>query len=126
MNRHQQPENHISTAERKQKLLQEGAAFRAAMMNSRNIVRTSLHSCSLLGNLFRGFSSLASPAFSKLGNLHTAKLPPTLLPLLLSSASWIARRGTRKTLIVSSAALAGIGAAVYLSSRNSKGTKDSA
>lgn len=124
MNRHQQPENHLSTAERKQELLQEGAAFRAAMMNSRNIVSTSLHSRSLLGNLFGGFSGLASSVFSKPGNLNTANLP-ALLPLLLSSASWIARRGTRKPLLVGSAALAGIGAAVYLSSRNSKATKDS-
>ncbi len=124
MNRHQQPENHLSVDEHKQKLRQKGAAFRTAMMNSRNLVRNSLHRRSLLGNLFGDFSGLASSAFSKPDNLNTINLP-ALLPLLLSSASWIARRGTRKPLLICSAALAGIGAAVYLSIRNSRATKDS-
>ncbi|AMP02297.1 hypothetical protein CAter282_4534 [Collimonas arenae] len=124
MHRHPQQDGHLSTAERKQKLLQEGAEFRAAMVSSRDVVRTSLHSRSLLANLFGRITGAASSVFGKPGNIKTANLP-ALLPLLLSSASWIARRGTRKPLLVGGAALAAIGAAVYLSSRSSKATKDS-
>ncbi|MFJ2988086.1 hypothetical protein ACIPF8_09480 [Collimonas sp. NPDC087041] len=124
MNRHPQAESRLSTAERKQKLLQEGAEFRAAMVNSRDVVRNSLHSRSLLANLFGRVTGVASSVFGKPGNLNAVNLP-AMLPLLLSGASWIAKRGTRKPLLVGSAALAAIGAAVYLSSRSSKATKDS-
>ncbi|WP_395825576.1 hypothetical protein [Collimonas sp.] len=123
MNRQPQSGNRLSTAERKQKLLQEGAAFRAAMAASRDTVRTSMQSRSLLANLFRRVTGAATSVFGQAGNLKAANLP-ALLPLLLSSASWIVRRGSRKPLFVGGAALAAISAAVYFSSRTSKATKD--
>lgn len=116
-------ENHLSTAERKQKLLQEGAAFRADMLISRDIVRANLNSKSLATTVLGQMTRIASSVFSNPINLKGGNLR-TVLPLLLTGASWLSRRGSRKSLLVGAAVLAAIGGAAFISSRNTKATTD--
>ncbi|WP_211453873.1 hypothetical protein [Collimonas antrihumi] len=116
-------ESRLSTAERKQKLLQEGAAFRADMLASRDIVRAHLHSKSLASIVLGRITGIASSAFNNPINLKTGNLR-TILPLLLTGASWLSRRGARKPLLIGAAVIAAIGGAMFISSRNTKATTD--
>ena len=123
MGRYSGPDGSLSTAERKQKLLLEGAAFRADMLVSRDIVRTNLNSKSLATILLGRMTGIASSVFSNRGNLKGSNLP-AMLPLLLTGASWLSKRRTRKPLLIGAALLAAIGGAAYVNSRKSKTTTD--
>ncbi|WP_041742739.1 hypothetical protein [Collimonas fungivorans] len=123
MGRYAGPDSNLSTAERKQKLLQEGAAFRADMLVSRDIVRINLNSKSLATILLGRVTGIASSVFSNRGNAKGSNLP-AMLPLLLTGASWLSKRRTRKPLLIGAALLAAIGGAAYVNSRKSKTTTD--
>jgi uncharacterized membrane protein (UPF0136 family) len=123
MGRYPGPDSSLSTAERKQKLLQEGAAFRADMLVSRDIVRANLNSKSLATILLGRMTGIASSVFSNRGNPGGSNLP-AMLPLLLTGASWLSKRRTRKPLLIGAALLAAIGGAAYINSRKSKTTTD--
>ncbi|MDB5765646.1 MAG: hypothetical protein JWQ61_460 [Collimonas fungivorans] len=123
MGRYSGPDSNLSTAERKQKLLQEGAAFRADMLVSRDIVRTNLNSKSLATILLGRVTGIASSVFSNRGSMASSNLP-AMLPLLLTGASWLSKRRTRKPLLIGAALLAAIGGAAYVNSRKSKTTTD--
>ncbi|WP_211467675.1 hypothetical protein [Collimonas silvisoli] len=123
MNRHSGLDSRLSTAERKQKLLQEGAAFRADMVISRNIVRANLNSKSLATILLGRMTGIASSIFSSPVKLRAGNLP-AVLPLLLTGASWLSKRCTRKSLLIGVALLTAIGGAAFISSRNNKATTD--
>ena len=123
MSRHSGLDSQLSTAERKQKLLQEGARYRADMLVSRDIVRANLNSKSLASIVLGRMTGIASSVFSNPINLKSANLQ-TLLPLLLTGASWLSRRHARKPLLIGAAVIAAIGGAVFISSRNTKATTD--
>ena len=116
-------DSHLSTAERKQKLLQEGAAFRADMVKSRDIVRANLNSRSLATILLGRMTGIASSVFGDPGRFRARNLP-AMLPLLLTGASWLSKRCTRKPLLIGVAVLAAIGGAAFISSRNNQATTD--
>ncbi|SFB25266.1 hypothetical protein SAMN04515620_1314 [Collimonas sp. OK607] len=123
MSRYSGLDSKLSTAERKQMLLAEGAAFRADMLASRDIVRANLNSKSVASILLGRITGIASSAFSNPINLKTGNLR-TVLPLLLTGASWLSRRGTRKPLLIGATVIAAIGGALFFSSRNTKATTD--
>jgi hypothetical protein len=123
MSRHSGLDSHLSTAERKQQLLQEGAAFRADMVRSRDIVRANLNSRSLATILLGRMTGIASSVFGDPGRFRARSLP-AMLPLLLTGASWLSKRCTRKSLLIGVTVLAAIGGAAFISSRNNKATTD--
>ncbi|WP_211470990.1 hypothetical protein [Collimonas humicola] len=123
MSRHAGLDNHLSPAERKQKLLAEGAKFRAEMLHSRDIVRANLNTKSLATVLLGRASGIASSLFSTSRSLKGSNLP-AMLPLLVTGASWLSKRSTRKPLLIGAAVIAAIGGAIFVSSRNSKETTD--
>lgn len=124
MNNHSGPHNHLSRAERKQMLLQEGAAFRAQMVISRDIVRHNLSAKSLTTHLMTRVTGMASSIFSKSANIKTSNLP-ALIPLLVTGISLVSRRYGRKPLLLGGAVIAAIGAAICVSSKKSNTTPDS-
>ncbi|MFC5473185.1 hypothetical protein [Paraherbaspirillum soli] len=113
--------NHRSPAERKRQLVQEGAAFRAEMINARNVVRASLNSRSLVTNLFGRVAGIASSLFDKPLNIKPGNLQ-SLAPLLMAGVSLLSKRGARKTVLIGGGIIAAIAAATYMNSRNA--TKD--
>ncbi|AIY44061.1 hypothetical protein LT85_4903 [Collimonas arenae] len=123
MSRHAGLDSHLSTAERKQKLLAEGAVFRAEMLHSRDIVRANLNSKSLATIVLGRVSGIASSLLGTSSALKASNLP-AMLPLVVTGVSWLSKRCTRKPFLIGAAVIAAIGGAVFVSSRNSKETTD--
>ncbi|MDP5007867.1 MAG: hypothetical protein NWQ13_02455 [Glaciimonas sp.] len=106
-----------SIAERKLQLLQEGATFRAEMINCRDVVRSSMSTRSWSKNLLGraagvAFSLIKQPSAKAVGI-------QTLVPLLATGASLLSKR-SRKSLVIGSALLAAIGAATYFNVKSNK------
>ncbi|PUA17945.1 hypothetical protein [Glaciimonas sp. PCH181] len=109
-----------SLAERKRYLLEEGAIFRAEIIACRGIVRSRMTGGSLSKNLFGRFANIAYSIASKQSGLFSAARLKSLAPILVTGVSLLSKRYIRKSLIVGSVLIAGIGAVTYLSNRNNK------
>lgn len=109
-----------SLAERKLRLLQEGAAFRAEMIKSRDIVRSNMNGGALTQNLFGRVIGIAYSMIAKHPGLFKASRLRSLAPLLVTGVSLLSKRSVRKSLVVGSVLIAAVGAATYFSGRNNK------
>jgi drug/metabolite transporter (DMT)-like permease len=109
-----------SLAERKLRLLQEGAAFRAEMIRCRDIVRSSMNGGALTKNLFGRVAGIAYSMIAKHPGLFKASRLQSLAPLLVTGVSLLSKRSLRKSLVVGSVLIAAVGAATYFSGRNNK------
>jgi len=107
-----------SLAERKLRLLREGAVFRAQMISCRDVVRSSMNRESLVKNLFGRVAGVAYAMVAKQPGLFKASNLKSLAPLLVTGVSLLSKRTVRKSLIVGSVLIAAIGAAKYFSGRN--------
>lgn len=117
-------EQHRSRAERKRYLLEEGAIFRAEIIACRGVVRSRMSSGSISKNLFGRIAGMAYSMASKQSNLFSASRLQSLAPLLVTGVTLLSKRYVRKSLIVGSVVVAGLGAAAYFSSKNNKAAGD--
>lgn len=110
-----------SLAERKLRLLQEGAAFRAEMIRCRDVVKSNMNGGSLTKNLFGRIAGMAYSMVAKHPGLFNASRLQSLAPLLVTGVSLLSKkRSLRKSLVVGSILIAAVGAATYFSGRNHK------
>jgi len=107
-----------SLAERKLRLLQEGAAFRAQMVSCRDVVRSSMNRESLIKNMFGRVAGIAYSMVAKQPAAFNVSRLRSLAPLLVTGVSLLSKRPIRKSLIIGSVLIAAIGAATYFSSKN--------
>jgi drug/metabolite transporter (DMT)-like permease len=109
-----------SLAERKRRLLLEGAAFRAEMIRYRDVVRSNMNGESLTKNLLGRVAGKAFSMVAKHPGLFNASRLQSLAPLLVTGVSLLSKRSLRKSLVLGSILIAAVGAATYFSGRNNK------
>ena len=118
------PQSHLdrnrSLAERKRRLLQEGALFRAEMVRCRDVVKSNMNGGSLTKGLFGRVAGMAYSLVAKHPGLFSASRLQSLAPLLVTGVSLLSKRSLRKSLVVGSILIAAVGAANYLSGRKNK------
>jgi hypothetical protein len=111
-----------TTAQRKEKLIREGASYRIAIRRSRNVISDNMHADVLARNVIHHLTGNASSTLSNLFKLNSSNVK-TLLPILWKGASLlvksrvIARPSLRTTMIVSAA---GAGAFLWLRHRKAE------
>jgi hypothetical protein len=107
-------------AERKLRLLQEGAAFRAELIRCRDVVRSNMNGGSLTKSLFGRVVGMAYTMVAKHPGLFNRSRLQTLAPLLVTGVSLLSKRSLRKSLVVGSILIAAVSAATYFSAKNNR------
>lgn len=107
-------------AQRKEKLIREGASYRVAMERARNVVSDNMHADVLARSLILRLTGSASSTLGNLFKLNSSNLQ-TLLPVIWKGVSLLARSGairrpSARTAVIVSAVSAG----VFLWSRRRK------
>lgn len=123
---------HQSPQQRKHLLIQQGAAYRAAVSESMQTVQDNLHPDALTRNaldyagshLWPGVFAIAGQALRKEGTL--AALLPVLIPLAKGGWSRLKRRPLRKALLRALAIALPAAAAAYLARRKAAARMDDA
>ena len=107
----------VSLAQRKEKLIREGASYRAAVRGSRDVVSHNLHAEVLARSVI---SHLTSSAYSAVGNLLNIKGTnlQTLLPVVVSGATFIIKARLLRPLLRAAVIVSAVGGAVR---RNTSG-----
>lgn len=114
---------HQPPQQRKHLLIQQGAAYRAAVSESMQTVQDNLHPDALTRNaldyagrhVWPGVFAMAGQALRKEGTL--AALLPVLIPLAKGGWSRLQRRPLRKTLLHALALALPVATLAYLASR---------
>jgi len=109
----------MTTAQRKQRLIQEGAAYRARLINATDEIKDGLHP----GLLFRGVIGHVISAASGVlkGQTSGGKLGlSALVPLVMSGATVLARKSLLKPVIGGAIILGTIAAAARFIRNKSK------
>ena len=102
----------ISLTQRKEKLIREGASYRALVRGSRDVVSHNLHAEILARNVFSLVTSSAYSAIGNLLNLKGANLQ-TLLPVVISGASLIMKARLLRPLLRAAVIVGTVGGAGY-------------
>jgi hypothetical protein len=113
----------VSLAQRKEKLIREGASYRAAVRGSRDVVSHNLHAEVLARSVI---SHLTSSAYSAVGNLLNIKGAnlQTLLPVAVSGVTFIIKARLLLPLLRAAVIVGAVGGAAYFLLRHKEGAID--
>lgn len=114
-------EAYISLAERKRKLLADGASYRSGMMFSRDRIKESLNAESLAR---LAISHLATSAYSRFENLFSMKglNLQTLIPLVTGGISLLSKRSLLKPVVRGATVVGALAAVAYFIARKKNNT----
>lgn len=121
---HQEPE-HESSAQRKERLLQQCKAYRVAIGQARTVVRDNLGADGIAKTAIGLVSARAQSAFSNfsdlldLNSISGDKLR-RLLPLVVSGVSLLTRRSVLRPILRGALLVGSAGTALYFFSRKKK------
>ena len=109
----------LSFAQRKEKLIREGAAYRSAMRRSRQVINDNLQTNVLARSVV---GHLTGSAWSAVGNLMKVKSAnlQTLLPILASGVSFALKARLLRPLLRTTVIAGGVGAGMYFLFRKRK------
>lgn len=99
-------------AQRKEKLIREGAAFRAAMRASRTVVNQNLHADVMARSVVSHVTGTAYAAVGNLFKVNGANLQ-TLLPVIFKGASLIMRARLLRPMLKTTVIVGIVGAGAY-------------
>lgn len=123
---HQEPEE--STAQRKQRLLEQCKAYRIAIGEARNVVRENLGADAIAKTAIGLVSVRAQSAFANVADLFDLKSLSgeklrRLLPLVVSGVSLLTKRSVLRPILRGALVVGSAGTALYFLSKKKKGSK---
>lgn len=109
----------LSLAQRKEKLIREGANYRGAIRASRNVVKQNMHLDTVARNVV---NHLTGGAYTALGNLFKLKSKnlPVLVPVALKVVSLLVKARLLGSALRATAIVGAVGAGAYVWSRGRK------
>ena len=122
MANHPNNHSHLSPAQHKTALIEQGASYRSGIRRSKKAVQANLHVDVLAKSAVQHFlarSSMAATTLLSLNGLRKGNFK-ALLPLVASGVSSLARRGAVKPMLRGAAVLAAVGASAFFLLRKKK------
>jgi hypothetical protein len=113
----------LSVAQRKEKLIREGANFRAGMRSSIELVGDNLQTDTLARSIISQLTGTAYAAAGTLLHVKGANLQ-TLLPIVVSGISFVLKARLLRPLLRTTAVIGVVGAGAYFLSRRNSQTSD--
>jgi hypothetical protein len=117
------PSKGLTVAQRKEKLIREGANFRAGMRSSIDLVSNNLQTDSLARSIITQLTGTAYAAAGSLLRVKGANLQ-TLLPIVVSGISFVVKARLLLPLLRTTAVIGVVGAGAYFLSRRARRTSD--
>ncbi|MFT5588491.1 MAG: hypothetical protein ACI9ZF_000656 [Bradyrhizobium sp.] len=114
----------LTVAQRKEKLIREGAGFRTGMRSSIELVGNNLQTDALARSIITQLTGTVYAAAGSLLRVKTANLQ-TLLPIVVSGVSFVLKARLLRPLLRTTAVIGVVGAGAYfLVRRNSRSGDD--